>query len=140
MFTTSCYVHKNTPELRKELEKLGYHREELWEESDNHEPYLAVDNESSEYYTLDDYVLSKDQGGWGIDCGDSEDLFLALASLRDDSDRFQWFTTDDINPAWEREGDLDYSGFLLQSVRRWRKATFEEIMMHYENIRTTNTD
>ena len=83
MFTTSCFVRKNTQELRESLEKLGYTREELWEESDYHEPYLAVDHLNSEYYTLDDYVLSKDPGGWGIDCGDSEELFLALASSRD---------------------------------------------------------
>ena len=32
----------------------------------------------------------------GIDCGTNEELFLAIAALRDDSNYMQWFITDSI--------------------------------------------
>ncbi len=30
-----------------------------------------------------------------VDCGTNEDLFLAIAALRDDTDKYQWFTDGD---------------------------------------------
>lgn len=52
-----------------------------------------------------------------IDCGQNEELFLGLASLRDDSDQHQWFTDGEV---WRKEGD---SG--------WHKATPQELIKHF---------
>ena len=84
-FTTSCFIRKNTPELRKKLEELGY------ELSDH-----VKCRYTNEIYCYDKYCFSsfpldcpKDAM---FDCGEKEQLFLALAAIREDSDEFQYFT------------------------------------------------
>ena len=86
MFTQSCFIRKNTPELRKKLEELGY-------------KYSGRDTESwgtsalycfyGEYYEV--YPAQPSRYHSIVDCGTNEELFLALAALRDDSDYMQWF-------------------------------------------------
>lgn len=82
MFTQPCFIKKNTPELRKKLEDLGY-ISHIFNNNDANNiyadklgTYISVDIENQPYY---------------IDCGTNEQLFLALAALRDDSDYMQWF-------------------------------------------------
>ena len=103
MFTTPCYIRKNTPELRDRLKELGYH--------------VCVCTEFEGAVWLNNLLESSSIHGWGflgddapfktqeealrvfeieskdkkIDCGTNEDLFLALAALRDDSDYMNWF-------------------------------------------------
>lgn len=99
-FTTPCFIRKNTPELCKKLEELGYKRNHYFdEESFNDEDVglqcnpLDCDNniitgEYTDLYCLDEEEL-KD---CGIDCNTNEQLFLAIAALRDSSDIHQLFT------------------------------------------------
>jgi hypothetical protein len=82
MFTTKCFIRKNTPELRKKLEELGY-ISHIYNNNDANNiyvdklgTYISVDIENQPYF---------------IDCNENEDLFLALAALRDDTDKYQWF-------------------------------------------------
>ena len=78
-FTTPCFIRKNTEALRKKLEEVGYKM--LFPiEYDNLE---CSDNWVNDIKSLNDCN--------GIDCGTNEELFLALAALRDDTDKFQWF-------------------------------------------------
>lgn len=96
-FIQPCFIRKNTPELRKKLKELGY------------EPFgsvkyecdtgwgLSTDNRLGEFESFDNNGLkniikceSPDYED-SIDCGTNEELFLALAALRDDSDYMQWF-------------------------------------------------
>ena len=92
-YKKSCFIRKNTEELRDKLIKLGY------------------DYGGKSGYGSDDCLYSsKDVGRFFevsqkparydiiIDCGDNEELFLALAALRDDSNDYQWFI-------WQDEGD-----------------------------------
>lgn len=88
MFTTKCFIRKNTPELRKKLEELGYHSH-IYNNNDTNNlyvdklgTYISVDIENQPYY---------------IDCKENEELFLALAALRDDKPDYQWFVWDDKN-------------------------------------------
>lgn len=81
-FTQPCFIRKNTPELRKKLEELGY-VSHIFNNNDANNiyadklgTYISVDIENQPYY---------------IDCETNEELFLALAALRDDSDYIQWF-------------------------------------------------
>lgn len=85
MFENSCFIKKNTPELRQYLEKIGYKcggKATKFEQ-----PYL--------YCSLDKYFEcngfpARYQGI--VDCEENENLFCAIAALRNDSDRYQWFT------------------------------------------------
>ena len=84
MFTQPCYIRKNTPELRKELDVLGYNRHPSY--SDNVQ-YLYLNR--GFYHT--NVVGYTEEIERMIDCGTNEELFLALSALRDDSDYMQWF-------------------------------------------------
>lgn len=98
MFTQPAFIRKNTLELRKKLENLGYKCSKIVFEH----PYLCIatvtNNECSTYTTITHEMLdTKDPySTWNcagrIDCKTNEELFLAIAALRDDSDINQWFT------------------------------------------------
>lgn len=64
-----------------------------------------------------------------IDCGTNEELFLALAALRDDSDKKQWFVHDyQYQKVWIFSEMEDYG-------KDWfvHKATIEEIIEHFKD-------
>lgn len=103
-FTTRCLIRRNTKSLRKKLKDLGYNwwccqlgdpilvamtfnfKDQSNVTSDELTPiYISTDTE------VDNYI----EAGC-IDCGENEQLFLALAALRDDSDKFQWFCDDEL--------------------------------------------
>lgn len=90
-FTTPCFIHKSTKELTDKIYRLRERSgRNFW-----HCEYLTLLLAEEEQFTcLDDErgnaeMLIKE--GY-IDCGVNENLFLSLAALRDDTDRFQWFT------------------------------------------------
>ena len=96
-FKQPCFIRKNTPELRKKLEELGYKPfgsvKYEWDTGWG----LSTDNRLGEFESFDNNGLgniikceSPDYEDY-IDCGTNEELFIALASLRDDSDYMQWF-------------------------------------------------
>lgn len=98
-FIQPCFIRKNTPELRKRLEELGYKPfgsvKYEWDTGWG----LSTDNRLGEFESFDNNGLeniikceSPDYED-SIDCGTNDDLFLALAALRDDSDYMQWFVS-----------------------------------------------
>ena len=134
MFTTPCFIRKNTPELREKLEKLGYSSIQNgygeWFIPMNELPYLETFPMSKSYMGR--------AGFWStsvIDCGTNENLFLALASLRDDSDSHQYFIfTKDVQmgPASHKKGDLFYSDSIKKvPLFHLRKATADDIIEHF---------
>ena len=60
-------------------------------------------------------------------------LFLAIAALRDDTDKFQWFTDGDL---WFKCGDevcnetIEY--YLNEYGRKIHKATVDELIEHFK--------
>lgn len=97
MFTQSCFIRKNTPELRKKLEDLGYYKSDFGSDFNN-SIATTVFNEYKSLYTCireQSFDDTNPHTTWGlkfrIDCGTNEELFLTLASLRDDTDENQWF-------------------------------------------------
>lgn len=57
-----------------------------------------------------------------IDCGENIDLFLAIASLRDDTDKYQWFTDGRITEM--STDDMPSKHMQLQG----HKCTVEELI------------
>lgn len=136
MFTTPCFIRKNTPELRKQLQAIGII------------PYVNEDMEAiTAHVHITGCVLctygenGRAYGAWKehldfhkqssvklIDCGVNEGLFLALAAMNNENDREQWFveegrmfkcTSDKIN---------NYSYHWITT----RKATAQEIVEYFK--------
>lgn len=92
-FTTPCFIRKNTDNIRNRLKELGYYCN----------PYLGWHNLCtcmfgiiSVYSWRDDDINALKEIDVLVDCGANEELFLAIAALRDDSNYMQWFITDSI--------------------------------------------
>jgi hypothetical protein len=88
MFTTRCFIHKNTTELREKIEDLGY---TLF--------FGTLKSKDSDILSCQNdicfVVPFVDANEKGIDCGENEELFLALAALQDTADDSnQWFVMD----------------------------------------------
>ncbi len=93
MFTQSAYIKKNTQELREKLRVLGYRiLPDLF-----HFPCLSINNGLA----VPADTLNRNGG---INCEENEDLFLAIAALRDNSDFMQWFIHDDSD--WNEEPNI----------------------------------
>ena len=140
MFTTKCFIRKNTPELRGKLKKMGYRVCRCTGEATavylmaGHGDIHAVHDESVDIF--EDEVKSGTCKL--IDCMDNEFLFLALAAMRDDTDNDQLFTNG-IDWAIKREAarNLGLPGFEYLSFPRdintpLHKATIEEIMEQFK--------
>lgn len=102
-FTTPCFIRKNTPELRKKLEELGYEilnsgnttlDAHNYDGNGSHksieEGRAIITSYGNLYGVIYDIDTVTKKGR--IDCGTNELLFLAIAALRDDTDKNQWFT------------------------------------------------
>ena len=138
-FTQPCFIRKNTPELRKKLEELGYNRYPRWmadwSDDDSRYTYLVAD---VLYYTYPKEP-TKPKNGEYIDCGTNEELFLALAALRDDSDYMQWFVSqaEKDSPKVFIKSTTHSCAESLAYTHRWdwrcSKATVEEIIEHFKD-------
>lgn len=121
-FTTPCFIRKNTQELRKKLEELGYKM--LFPiEYDNLE---CSDNWVNDIKSLNDCN--------GINCGFNEELFLAIAALRDDTDKNQWFTDGD---KWILCPEIKFSTYWVYNdidvnIDTVHKATVDELIEHFK--------
>ena len=121
-FTQPCFIRKNTPKLRKNLEDLGY-ISHIFNNNDANNiyadklgTYISVDIENQPYY---------------IDCGTNEVLFLSLAALRDDSDYMQWFTNGE---KWiqNKQNDIEIIRYGVGNPINFHKATAKEIIEHFK--------
>ena len=137
-FIQPCFIRENTIRLRNELEKLGYKPfgsvKYEWDTGYG----LSIDNRLGEFESFDDNGLENiikcgpPDYEDSIDCGDNEDLFLALAALRDDTDEKQWFIMDyGFQKTWvfseTKQFDINHP-FIIKAY----KATVEEIVEHFK--------
>ncbi|RHV96972.1 hypothetical protein DXA95_04685 [Odoribacter sp. OF09-27XD] len=130
-FTQQVFIRKNTPELREKLKVLGH---QLCSCCNYHDGWLftstscdvhRVDEEEESEFLAD----TEERTGEIIDCGTNEDLFLAIAALRDDSDNMQWFT--DGNGYWQQcIGNFRYPLLAKQKIY---KASVPELIEHFKD-------
>ena len=139
MFIAPCFIRKNTPELREKLEKLGYSPTQ----KDRGKLFIPMD----ELPYLETFPINKSYIGragfwntWKIDCETNEELFLALAALRDDTDKDQWFTNGTDWGIWRENSSFrskPITGFefhylpLSIDYDSYHKATVKEIIEHF---------
>ena len=153
MFTQACFIRKNIPELRKKLEDLGYNKSEFGSDLNN-SIATTVSNDKSSYTCIREQSFddTNPHTTWGfkfrIDCGDNEDLFIALASLRDDNDVNQFFYYDgkivvcvqDSSSTLNIYNDKFYKVKLFDNkniffevpFKKLIKCTVEEIVGHFK--------
>ena len=138
MFTQSCFIRKNTPELREKLLEIGHTLCPCTEFEDA--DWLSVSNNKDldrsvhglgyadetinipKEDIFNDFLSNTNH----IDCGTNEELFLAIAALRDDTDKNQWFTDGKL---WEKSNN-DLPSHYMQL--KGHKATVEEIIEHFK--------
>lgn len=140
MFTTPCFIRKNTPELMQKLWELGCHIHPTCRGIDIINPYVFA----YRGYYAQSPIGRIEEIKW-IDCGENEDLFLAVSALRDDTDKYQWFTDgkdwylhesevlfDDCTNIFEQYGSTS-------SLAGYHKATVEELIEHFNHEQDTQT-
>lgn len=139
MFTTPCFIRKNTPELINKLINLGYVKALFDGEYTKSEAYgLIVDQ--GDIVPLEHGIQEMELMFTYnfIDCGDNEDLFLALAALRDDSDYMQWFMNNYgyCNICYDKNVEDYKSGYGKQMYRiideTYHKMSVEELIEHFK--------
>lgn len=142
MFTQPCFIRKNTPELRKKLEELGYepsYRISIYPDVYQNlavcnffgNRYYGVSNKEVSLSDIEDAIKNRGM----IDCETNEGLFFALAALRDDTDKNQW-VIDEANECfgWENSWSICDKDDMNERVvyTHYRKATVKEIIEHFK--------
>ena len=151
MFTEKFFIRKNTQELREKLDELGYVNTQNWSEKSKNKCRMIMcdNNYVSRYYYNYIERQGKDFFKTFIDCGDNEDLFLAIASIRNDSDINQWFICTNDYTRWNEDcpiyvdyrhlkGEIYYNDELEDfndddDKEFWKKATPNELIEHFKN-------
>ena len=146
VFIQPCFIRKNTPELRKKLAELGYKPfgsvKYEWDTGWG----LSTDNRLGEFESFDnnglENIIKCESPDYeeSIDCGINEDLFLAIAALRNDTDINQWFVMDveeyvNINQGdWFIATDINKGKHIGTQIDPMycHKATVEEIIEHFK--------
>ena len=154
-FIQPCFIRKKSPELIKKLEELGYKPFGAIKYDWDRGWGISVDNRSGEFESFDDNGLENimrctlPDYDDSIDCGDNEELFLALAALRDDTpiNSFYWFNRRLVKCEDKTEKHTFLNGFVtilkcrcIDNPNVWfgteecflRKATIEEIIEHFK--------
>ncbi len=126
-FTTPCFIRKNTEALREKLEEVGYKMLSP----------IEYDNlECSDNWVNDVKILNDCNG---IDCGTNEELFLAIAALKDDTDNNQLFTNGKGDWGIYRDGSdgglsgMDFYGMPNDfEIDNYHKASVNELIEHFK--------
>lgn len=131
-FIQECFVRTPENKLRliMELERLGYRSMYMvWRNN------IGGSNLVCEGNTW--HCTDSDNKPWCIDCGKNEELFLALAALRDDSDFMQWFICGDNESMFKVDKPgMSVEKYIHEYMDGWdtegyRKATVEEIVKRF---------
>lgn len=147
-FIQNCFIRKSTEDLTKKVYRIGGRSGRGYWHSDINTLLIC---ESDQYRCLDDEwgnAVSLTQKGY-IDCGTNEELFLAIAALRDDTDRYQWFVDDNFGNDWIKsdtaqlcdlwQGEPDTDDPFRTELENegyqpfpYHKATVEELINHFK--------
>lgn len=130
MFTQPCFIRKYTPQLIQMLENIGIKK---------HPSIMLIYRQENLYVNRGFYsnypIGYQEEIEMSIDCGTNEQLFLAISSLRNDTDKNQWFT-DGVN--WVLCDEFKFSSYWVYndiniSLDTIHKATVEELIEHFKD-------
>lgn len=131
-FTTPCFIRRNSKELRRYLEMLGYKNRFEFVGGDS---ICAINSKKDQYMTYnstDGFMSYYEKNFCRVDCGTNEELFKAIAALREGSDSHQWFV-------WNTETDNGDKWRIYDANPNWNwwkfechKATEKELIEHFK--------
>lgn len=146
MFKHKCFIRKNNEFLRETLKKLGYTQAFTIENKEN--IITGTYGEMSYFTTItNDNVESLSDEF--IDCGKSETLFLGIAAITDEHDKFQFFTTLEERywynlGAYSPRGSLEFCMVTDRHMGKHplfgnmvvpaKKSTIEELMANFKDM------
>lgn len=93
-FITKCFIRKKSPELQKKLEEMGYQiclccnfQNSVWLVTlpENGTIHGIGYSDETKPITVEEALALYLSETDAIDCGENEELFLALAAMRDDT-------------------------------------------------------
>lgn len=129
MFTNSCFIKKDTQELRDKLKEIGIM------------PHPCIIHKNIPYLFVNRGFYSRNEIGYkeeideSIDCGTNEKLFLAIAALQNDTDKNQWMT-DGSDDFWFVCGDENSNSTVQYYKEKYNKnihkATINELIDHFK--------
>lgn len=130
MFTQPCFIRKARKELAFNVAALGYTAMYMVFRNNIEGNHLVLEGGTWHFTDSDNHPHC-------IDCGTNENLFLAIAALRNDTDRDQWFVHKSGHHWWKTEFDSfekcfyetnDDHGLKLED---FHKATVQELIEHF---------
>lgn len=135
MFIQPCFIRKNTKELRDKLKDLGYEYCPQYDTSCDSLHTRGSNILHGRPYFVDEHYTDLDSNNSfdGIDCEENDDLFLAIAALRDDTDKNQYFKHNSKNHFYKCDIDSfkDYFAIcnkeLNDHIEDYHKATIDEL-------------
>lgn len=159
MFIHQSLIRKNTPELRKKLRTIGYGTSNN-EEIDSQSPNLFACKQGEKfidtwphYIGLKNNILKYLDYNHVVNCNDNEQLFLAVAAVRDDTDKYQWFVqgedfylcrlpnfTEYIHSLFITDKRLDARNDINKFINSYHKATINELFKHFNEKRILKYD
>ena len=152
MFKKECFIRKNNLELLYKLWEIGYEicpcchfKESVWLNNltmDDSVHGVVYSDETMPLTVEGVLELYLSEVTTEIDCGTNEELFLAIAALRDDIDINQWFILQD--GSWgkcECESMVDMWGDFDEEIgeKYPRKATVKELLEHFKPYENDST-
>lgn len=132
-FIQSAFIRKNTPELLDKLRELGYKTDY----STTTRGCIATSAICNRFSIINaqDFDSSNPHITWNnndrIDCGYNEELFLALAALKDNSNYMQWFT-DGEKWIQNKQNDIEVVRYGAGNPINFRKATVKDLIEHFK--------
>lgn len=133
MFIQSAFIRKNSPYLQEKLKEMGYKTDSTFVDTGciatslTHGSFTVI--RESRFDSTNPHVTWNN--GNRIDCGNNEDLFLAIAALRDNSDYMQWFT-DGEKWIQNKHNDIEVIKYGAGNPINFHKATVEELIKHFK--------
>lgn len=135
-FTTPCFIRKSTYKLRKKLDELGYR---LFGAELNEDLCIFTSPECGLYNIEFFNNIPHPDETDSVDCGTNEELFLAIAALKDDTDNNQLFTNGKGDWGIYRDGSdgglsgMDFYGMPNDfEIDNYHKATVDELIEHFK--------
>lgn len=135
-FTQSCFIRKNSKELQNELKKMGYETNSIITDTG----CIATSSTFGAFTVINKWQWDSPDPRitWNnknrVDCGDNEDLFLAIAAMNDKNDYMQWFVCDDgVSMFRIDQKGFSADNFVHEYMTGWdttgyRKATVKELI------------
>ena len=128
IFTTPCFIRKNTPELREKLKRIGVRPFLLDEELNSWGDNIKVFGWEMVAFSCSDSL--NDCKNY-IDCGINEELFLAIAAKRNNTSYGQYCVLhEDFAPY--QKGDFVIGTFTRCSCY-CHVASVEELIKYFIN-------